>query len=203
MTRPWLGATLQGQASVATPAQAIRPRRIQVDEMFFSGWESLLRTLVVGVLAYVSLIVFLRFSGKRTLSKMNAFDLVVTVALGSTLATVLLTKSVALADGLLAFALLIFLQFAVAWSSVRARWVRRLVTGEPLMLLYRGEVLPTALRQSRVTEDELRAAVRAQGLASLKEADAVVLETDGSFSVVQAEPGSDRSTLEGVKRPKN
>lgn len=174
-----------------------------MDEMFFSGWESLLRTLVVGVLAYVSLIVFLRFSGKRTLSKMNAFDLVVTVALGSTLATVLLTKSVALADGLLAFALLIFLQFAVAWSSVRARWVRRLVTGEPLMLLYRGEVLPTALRQSRVTEDELRAAVRAQGLASLKEADAVVLETDGSFSVVQAEPGSDRSTLEGVKRPKN
>ena len=50
------------------------------------------------------LVIFLRLSGKRTLSKMNAFDLVVTVALGSTLATVLLTKDVALADGALAFA---------------------------------------------------------------------------------------------------
>jgi len=97
--------------------------------MFFSGWDSLLRTLVVGVLAYVALVVFLRVSGKRTLSKMNAFDLVVTVALGSTLATVLLSKDVALAEGVLAFALLISLQFVVTWSSVRARWVRQLATG--------------------------------------------------------------------------
>ena len=54
-------------------------------------------------------LLLLRVSGKRTLTRMNAFDLVVTVALGPTLATVLLTKSVALADGLAAFALLIFL----------------------------------------------------------------------------------------------
>ena len=50
---------------------------------------------------------------------MNAFDLVVTVALGSTLATVLRTKSVALADGLAAFALLIFLQYGLTWPPVR------------------------------------------------------------------------------------
>ena len=47
--------------------------------MLFAGWESLLRTLVVGTLAYVALIAFLRVSGKRTLSKMNTFDFVVTV----------------------------------------------------------------------------------------------------------------------------
>lgn len=74
--------------------------------MFFSGWDSLFRTLVVGVLAYIALVVFLRISGKRTLSKMNDVDLVVTVALGSTLATILLAKDMALAEGLLAFALL-------------------------------------------------------------------------------------------------
>ena len=166
--------------------------------MFFSGWDSLLRTLVVGVLAYVTLVVFLRISGKRTLSKMNAFDLVVTVALGSTLATVLLAKDVALAEGALAFALLIGLQFAVTWSSVRVRWVRRLATGEPLMLLYCGEFLPAALRQARVTEDEVRAAVRSASLDSLDKVHAVVLETDGSFSVVRPGGGGDRSSLMGV-----
>jgi uncharacterized membrane protein YcaP (DUF421 family) len=163
----------------------------ELERMLFGGWESLLRTLVVGVLAYVVLVVFLRLSGKRTLTKLNAFDLVVTVALGSTLATVLLSKDVELTDGALAFALLIGLQFAVTWSSVRARWVRQLVTGEPLMLLFRGECLPAAMRRARVTEDEVRAAVRSAGLASLGEVEAVVLETDGSLSVVRRREGDE------------
>lgn len=172
-----------------------------MEQMFFSGWDSVLRTLVVGVLAYLALVAFLRLSGNRTLSKLSAFDLVVTVALGSTLATVLLTKDVALADGALAFALLIGLQFAVTWSSVRVRWVRHLFTGEPLMLLYRGKVLSAALRRARVTEDEVRAVVRSAGLVSLGDARAVVLETDGSFSVVRGAAGNGRSSLDGVRGP--
>ncbi len=170
-----------------------------MEQLFFSGTQSLFRTLIVGLLAYVILVVFLRVSGKRTLSKMNAFDLIVTVALGSTLATVLLSKDVALADGALAFALLIGLQFAVTWSSVRVRWIRQLVTGEPLMLLHRGNFLPTALRRARVTKDEVQAAVRATGVASLVEVEAVVLETDGSFSVVRRVDGGDCSSLSDVK----
>ena len=170
--------------------------------MFFGGWDNLLRTLVVGVLAYITLVVFLRISGKRTLSKMNAFDLVVTVALGSTLATVLLARDVALAEGVLAFALLISLQFAVTWSSVRASWVRRLATGEPLMLLYCGEFLSVALRQARVNEDEVRAAVRSAGIDSLKKVHAVVLETDGSFSVVRSNEDGNTSSLIGVNGPR-
>src|SRR5690606_29068465 len=110
--------------------------------------------------AYAGLVILLRTSGKRTLSKMNAFDLIVTVALGSILATILLSKDVALAEGMTAFGLLIALQFVVTWSSVRFGWVRRLVTGEPTLLLHAGSMLPQAMRRSRVTEDEVRAAVR-------------------------------------------
>jgi len=172
-----------------------------LERIFFNGWDSILRTLLVGVLAYVALVAFLRLSGKRTLAKMNAFDLIVTVALGSTLATVLLTKDVSLADGVLAFGLLIALQFAVTWSSVRNRWVRQLVTGEPLMLLYRGEFLRHALRRARVTDDELRAAVRSAGISSLGDAEAVVLETDGSFSVVRRSTRSSGTSLTGVHGP--
>ena len=173
-----------------------------MEHILYSGWQSLFRILVVGVLAYVSLVVLLRISGKRTLSKMNSFDLVVTVALGSTLATVLLSKDVALAEGILALALLIGLQFAVTWTSVRARWVRQWVTGEPLMLLYLGEFLPAALRRGRVAEDEVRAAIRSAGLASLNEAEAVVLETDGSFSVIRRGGGNGAPSLDGVRGPR-
>ncbi|HEY9120077.1 MAG TPA: YetF domain-containing protein [Marinobacter sp.] len=170
-----------------------------MEQIFFGGWSSLIRTLVVGVLAYVVLVVFLRISGNRTLSKLNAFDLIVTVALGSTLATVLLSKSVPLADGILAFALLIGLQLVVTFTSVRKRWFRRILTGEPQLLLYRGEFMPAALRKARVTEDEVRSAVRSSGVPALEDVEAVVLETDGSLSVVQRSPQSGSSSLEGVQ----
>lgn len=174
-----------------------------MDGIFFGSWTTLFRTFLVGVMAYVILVVFLRVSGKRTLSKMNAFDLIVTVALGSTLATVLLSKDVALAEGAMAFAVLIGLQFMVTWSSVRARWVRKLVTGEPRMLLYRGSVLPDALRGARVTEDEIEAAVRAAGMSSVDEAESVILETDGSFSVLKAREGEAPEVPAGVSPPGN
>ena len=167
-------------------------------EALFQGWSVLARTFLVGILAYVALVFFLRISGRRTLSKMNAFDFVVTVALGSTLATILLNRNVALAEGALALALLIALQFAITWSSVRIGWVRRLVTGDPILLFYRGEMLPSALIRSRVTEDEVRAAVRAASIGSMDEVEAVVLETDGSFTVVRA-GSTGTSSLSGVE----
>lgn len=172
-----------------------------MEHIFFDNWQALGRTGLISVLAYLCLLALLRLFGKRTLSKMNAFDLVVTVALGSTLATILLNKDVTLAQGVLALALLIAMQFIVTWTSLRVRWVRKLATGEPTMLLYQGTFLPAALRWTRVTEDEVRAAVRGAGVATLGEVNAVVLETDGSFSVVRNGGGPGESSLTGVQAP--
>ncbi|GEP06479.1 DUF421 domain-containing protein [Methylobacterium oxalidis] len=152
--------------------------------MIFDSWTGLARVLIVGPLAYLSLVVLLRVSGKRTLTKLNAFDLVVTVALGSTLATTLLSKSVALAEGVLAFALLVVLQFAITWLSVRFPTVGHLVKSEPSLLLHRGRFLDKALREQRVTREEVLAALRSQGAYDVAAVSAVVLETDGSLSVM-------------------
>jgi uncharacterized membrane protein YcaP (DUF421 family) len=172
--------------------------------MFFDGWYGPLRVVVVGTLAYVGLVLLLRVSGKRTLSKMNAFDLVVTVALGSTLSTILLSNDVALVEGLVAFGLLIGLQLAITWLSVRSRRVRELVKAEPTLLLHRGELLRGAMRRERVTEAEVEAAVRSQGIAVLAQVEAVVLETDGSFSTVRRaneEPSSALANVNGYTAP--
>jgi uncharacterized membrane protein YcaP (DUF421 family) len=152
--------------------------------MFFDSWTGLGRVLVVGLLAYIALIAILRISGKRTLAKMNAFDLVVTVALGSTLATVLLSKDVALAEGVLAFAWLAFLQYGVAWLATRSEMIEGLVKSEPKMLFYQGRFLRAEMKAERVTEEEIRQAMRAQGKSDPAQVHAVILETDGSFSVL-------------------
>jgi uncharacterized membrane protein YcaP (DUF421 family) len=170
--------------------------------MFFDNWFGLLRVLVVGTLAYASLVLLLRVSGKRTLSKMNAFDLVVTVALGSTLATVLLTQDVALLEGVLAFGLLIGLQLAITWLSVRSERVQGLVKARPRLLVHRGRLLSDALRAERVTREEIGAALRAQGVGELEAADAVVLETDGTFSVLQRLGGATAmANVRGADQP--
>ena len=167
--------------------------------MFFDGWFGLLRVLVVGSLAYVALVMLLRVTGKRTLAKMNAFDLVVTVALGSTLATVLLSQDVALAEGVLAFAVLAILQLAVAWLSVRSGRFRRLIKSEPRLLVSKGEILEGAMRDERVAIDEILAAVRSGGYASLEGIEAVILETDGSFSVVGSRNEGRTAALDSLR----
>ena len=166
---------------------------------FFSSWESLGRILVTGVGAYAGLLVLLRVSGKRTLAKLNAFDLVVTVALGSTLATTLMSKDAAIADGLFALAVLIGSQFVVAWLQVRSRTFRRLIKSEPALLFYRGEWLHAAMVRERLSPDEIRAAMRSGGAASEDEVHSVVLETDGTVSVITRGDRPNESALEGVR----
>ena len=153
--------------------------------MFFHSWTGLARVPIVGVLAYVALVLFIRISGKRTLTKLNAFDLVVTVALGSTLSSVLLNDSVALAEGLLAMATLIGLQFLVTFASVRSSRIEELVKSEPTLLLRDGRFIDAALKAQRVTRDEVRSALRSGGVTDMEKVHAVVMETDGSMSVLQ------------------
>jgi uncharacterized membrane protein YcaP (DUF421 family) len=155
--------------------------------MWFDSWSDLGRVLVVGPLAYLALVAVLRISGARTLSKLNAFDLVATVALGSTLATVLLNADVSLAEGVLGLVVLVLLQYVVSRASRRWRAVERTVKSEPV-LLYREGMLPGPMRRARVTEDEVRQAARAAGHAGLSDVAAVVLETDGTLSVLTAVP---------------
>jgi uncharacterized membrane protein YcaP (DUF421 family) len=166
--------------------------------LFFESWQGVVRVAIVGTFAYVVLIALLRISGKRTLSKLNAFDLIVTVALGSTLATVLLSKDVPLVEGVMAFALLIGLQLVITWLSVRSSFISGLAKAEPTLLLFRGQILDPATRSERVTRDEILAAVRAAGQAGIEEIHAVVLETDGSLNVIKTPDGSDNAAMAAV-----
>jgi uncharacterized membrane protein YcaP (DUF421 family) len=166
--------------------------------MLFDSWEGLWRVLAVGAMAYIALLFLLRVSGKRTLSKLNAFDLIVTVALGSTLATVLLSRDVALLEGILAFALLIGAQYSITALSVRSALVRRLVKSEPRLIYYHGQMLEDALRAERVTRNEVLAVVRSSGYADLKSVGAVILETDGSFNVIGATDSDQANAMADV-----
>ena len=154
--------------------------------IFFDDWTGIGRILVTGVLAYAALIVMLRTSGKRTLSKFNAFDFIVTICLGSMLSSIIITKSVPLIEGIVALALLIALQYGITWLSVRWKPVENLIKSEPRLLVHRGVYQDTAMRRERVTIEEITAALHQNGKTDLSADTSVVLETDGSLNVFEA-----------------
>lgn len=170
-----------------------------MNDIFFDSWQTIVRTIVVSVLAYIGMIILLRRSGKRTLSKMNAFDFIVTVALGSALANVMLNRDVSLAEGVLAFFLLMFFQYAITWASVRFSRVKNLITSQPAMLLYKGELLEQVLKKERITHEEVHMALRSQGFSSLQEIDLMVLETTGEITIVPRLSGPGAEILGDIK----
>ncbi|WP_114951669.1 DUF421 domain-containing protein [Sphingosinicella terrae] len=167
--------------------------------MLFDGLQGLLRVVLISLLAYAWLVLVLRLSGKRSLAKLNAFDLVVTVALGSTLATVLLSKDVAFAEGAAAFVMLAGLQWLVSKLSISWRWFGRLVRSQPRLLMEDGAYRSAAMAAERVTPAEIDSAVRNAGIGRLEDVAAVILETDGSLSVVGRAEG-ELTALRSVRR---
>lgn len=151
---------------------------------FFSSWEDLLRIAIVGSCAYLSLVLLLRGFGKRTLSKLNAFDFVVTIALGSILASTILDTSVTLADGVVALIVLMTWQLAFTWLASRFSRVREVLASEPRLLAHDGMFIESAMRSERVANEEVLQAVRMHGSRGLADVRSVLLEADGSLSVI-------------------
>lgn len=161
--------------------------------MFFQGWPDIVHTLIVGVLAYLSLVLMLRLSGKRTLAKLNAFDLVVTVALGSILASTIVQESVSLSEGAVALGLLILAQFLVTFTSVRWHAFAQAVRSEPALLVRDGCFCDRTMRRERVTRDEALSAIRAQGQQGVETVGTLILESDGAMSVTPRQAASTQS----------
>ena len=170
---------------------------------FYGGIEPLIRIVVVGTLAYVSLIILLRISGKRALAQLNAFDFVITIAIGSTLGRLITAKGVSLAESVTAFFTLIFLQYLVSWLTVRSSPFDNLITTSPSLLYFRGQFLRKAMQAQRITQAQLLAAVRENRIASLEDVEAIVMESAGTIAVVKketAEELTDASALSNIPK---
>jgi uncharacterized membrane protein YcaP (DUF421 family) len=155
------------------------------DVMFFwGGWEPLLRILLVTTLGYIWLVVLVAGTGQRTLSDMTPFDFVITVTLGSAFGRVITATEVAVSEVLLAFAVLISLQWLLAIARSHGYRVTRLFDAEPALLYHRGEVVDQAMRRHRMSRTDLLGAARKHGMGSLTEVEAIVLESNGDLAVI-------------------
>ena len=169
-----------------------------MEQIWFDNWESIIRAALLTVMGYFSMIFLLRISGKRTLSKMNAFDFIVTIALGSSLATLALNKDVTLTAGVTVFFLFIGLQYMLTWLSVRIKKVKTIITGSPALIFYKGGFLKDVMKKERITEEEIYNAARQNGISRLDEVDMIIVETTGDITIIEKYEKGRISTVDNI-----
>lgn len=153
----------------------------------------LLAIVFTAIGIYLATIIFTRLAGKRSFSKMSSFDFAMTVALGSMIATTVLSKSVSLWDGVVGLGIIYVLQLSVAILR-RFNVIKKVVDNEPLLLMDGKEILHENLNKARVTEEDLRSKLREANVIRLSEVRAVVFEATGDISVLHT--GDENEELE-------
>ncbi|CAL68575.1 DUF421 domain-containing protein [Christiangramia forsetii] len=154
-----------------------------MEKWFVFDLESFVAIVLTAIGIYIAIIVYTRIAGKRSFSKMSSFDFAMTVALGSMIATTVLSKSVSLWEGVVGLGIVYILQILVAILR-RYKIVRDVVDNAPLMLMDGKNILHHNLKKARVTEEDLRSKLREANVLRLKEVRAVIFEATGDISVL-------------------
>mgnify|MGYP003144430996 CR=1 FL=1 len=144
-------------------------------------WFEASTTSIIAIV--LTAIGFTRLAGKRSFSKMSSFDFAMTVAIGSIIATTVLSKSVSLLQGVVGLAAVYVLQFSVAMMR-RFKFVQKLIDNEPLLLMDGKEILHNNLKKARVTEADLRSKLREANVLELSQVRAVIFECTGDIAVL-------------------
>jgi uncharacterized membrane protein YcaP (DUF421 family) len=172
---------------------------------WFSSWGHLQSIAISSVVFYLFAVVLVRFMGKRVTAQMNSFDWIITVAVGSLLASAILLKEVAIADGALAALILAGCQWVMTKMSVKSQGFENTVKPTPRLLVHDGAYLHEEMDAERISKAEVDAALREKGYSSIEDVKWVILETNGMMSVISRNGQSleDANLLDQTSAPKS
>jgi uncharacterized membrane protein YcaP (DUF421 family) len=162
--------------------------------------QSPLGSLVLrAVVVYLVVLAVLRVAGRRELGQMTSFDLVLLLLISNAVQNSITAGDNSLTGGLVSALVLVALNWVAGYAAYRWRWAERLLQGRPVRVVTDGKVHLGALRHELLTLAELRSALRKQGVARFGECARVVLEPDGTLSVLRV--GFPQPTPEELAHP--
>ncbi len=152
---------------------------------------------------YAALVLFTRIAGLRSFSKISSFDFAITIAIGSVIASTIMSKNPPLLQAIVALGVLYLVQMTVARLRGSSTSMSALVDNEPLLLMDGTEILEENLKKAKVTLADLRGKLREANVTQMSQVKAVVMETTGDVSVLHHQDENhelDASMLEEVRR---
>lgn len=141
------------------------------------------------IVAFFFILLLTRVVGRRELSSLEPFDLILLVVIGDLVQQGVTQNDFSLTGMLLVGGTIGLLTVLVSYGSFKVPWLRPVLDGEPVIVVQDGEPIRRNLDRNRITQEELLAAARRQGLASLERVQWGVLETSGSISFIERERG--------------
>ena len=140
----------------------------------------LLRTLLL----YAAVIAAVRLMGKRQLGELDPSELAVTILVSDLAAVPMQDPGIPMLSGLVPIAALISLEILLSFAALKSRLFRRLLNGQPAIIIRSGQLDVKKLRQLRLTTDEVVETLRKQNVASVADVKYGVIEPDGTLTVV-------------------
>ena len=155
------------------------------------------------IAVYFAVVLMVRLSGKRTTGELNSFDWLITVVVGSLMASGILLDNVKLIEAVIAMIAIALCQWTVTFLVTRTRLASKVFKAEPTLLLHEGRMLKDTMKRTRISEEEVRMALRENGIVDIDGAQWVVLETNGQLSVIPRQEASltKCDAMEDVRAP--
>jgi uncharacterized membrane protein YcaP (DUF421 family) len=155
-----------------------------MDLMIAAFQNNYIRIILSSIAVYFFIILAIRLFGKKELAQLSVYDLVFILLISNAVQNAMVGPDSTLLGGLVAAASLFVVNYVLKLLQFRFPKFGKAIQGEAVMLVFKGKVLPSHLKQARITEDELMEAIREHGSASVSEVDLAVLEVDGNISIL-------------------
>ena len=136
------------------------------------------------VIVYFFVILAIRLFGKKELAQLSVVDLVFILLISNSVQNAMVGQNTSLSAGLVAAISLFAINYVLKLVLFKSKRISTIVQGNPLLLIYKGEILKAHLDQAKISEDELHAAVREHGVEKVSDVDLAILEVDGNVSVL-------------------
>lgn len=144
----------------------------------------MLVVFIRSIILYVAVLISLRIMGKGEIAEMNCFDLVITLLIAEVASTPMENNDIPILHGIAALTGLVFMQTLISILGLKVRFMSRIVSGTPTILINKGKIDYKALKKEKITITELLEQLRVQGYFNVKYVQYALLETDGNLSVV-------------------
>ena len=145
----------------------------------------MLSTLIRTIILYILVLITMRMMGKREIGQLQPFELAIAIMIADLASVPMADTGVPIFNGIIPILGLLIMQMFISFINMRSIFVRRIVSGKPTILIYRGKIDEKAIKKEKITLNELQERLRQDGTFTISDVEYAILETSGQLTVIQ------------------
>lgn len=145
----------------------------------------MINTFIRVLILYLLVLITMRLMGKREIGQMQPFELVIAIMIADLASVPMADVGIPITNGIIPILALLFIQLLISIINVKSIWGRRIICGQPSILVYRGKIDEKLMKKEKFTINELQERLRQNSVFSIGDVEYAILETSGQLTVIQ------------------